>query len=70
MPMTAAFIDNLREAFGAEMINASIKGGLAGDGAFYAKENGIEIGSRPRELPGSAINGTELAQSFARKNKR
>jgi len=70
MPMTAAFIDNLREAFGVEMINDSIKGGMAGDGSFYAKENGLEIGSRPRDIPGAAINANDLASSFVRKPKK
>lgn len=67
MPVTAGFIDQMREAFGVEQINGAIKGGLAGEGSFYAKENGIEIGSRPREMPDKVINGTEFASSFARK---
>jgi hypothetical protein len=70
MPMTAAFIDSLREAFGVPMINASIKGGMAGDGSFYASENGLEIGSRPRDIPGAAINANDLASSFVRKAKK
>ena len=55
----------MREAFGVEMINAAIKGGLSGDGSFYAKENGLEIGSRP--AGGHAENGLDLAPSFAKK---
>jgi len=70
MPITAAFIDNMREAFGVAEINAAIKGGLAGEGSFYARENGIEIGSRPRDIPGTAINGHDLATSFVRKPKK
>ena len=67
MPVTAGFIDQLREAFGVEQINAAIRGGLAGDGSFYASENGIEIGSRPRELPDKVVKGSDFASSFVRK---
>ena len=34
MPETAAFIDKMRDAFGVEMINKSIRDGLAGEGGF------------------------------------
>ncbi len=47
MPETAALIDALRDAFGAEAINPSIKAGMAGQGGFYARENGIEVGTKP-----------------------
>lgn len=46
MPQCAAFIDELREAFGAEEINAQIKLGMQGAQTFRASENGIEIGTR------------------------
>jgi hypothetical protein len=68
MPTTAGFVDRMREAFGVEMINAAIKGGLSGDGSFYANENGFEIGSRP--AGGQAVNGLDLAPSFAKKGKK
>ena len=45
MPVTAAWIDAMREAFGVEHINAQIKKGTAGGQAFYAVENGIEVGT-------------------------
>lgn len=46
MPHTAAFIDDLRAAFGAEQINAQIKKGIAGlPGHFHARENGHEAGT-------------------------
>ena len=46
MPQTAAFIDDLREAFGAEAINPQIKKGMAGlPGFFHAQENGREVGT-------------------------
>lgn len=46
MPLVTAFIDDLRAAFGAEQINASIKAGVNGAGTFWACENGREIGSK------------------------
>jgi hypothetical protein len=46
MPDTAAFIDEMREVFGAAEINASIRGGLDGQPTFWACENGVEIGTR------------------------
>lgn len=68
--MTAGFIDSMRIAFGAEMINTAIKGGLAGDGRFYARENGVEIGSRPADVPGRAVSGQDMAPSFAPRGKK
>lgn len=45
MPQTAAFIDVLREAFGAAGIDASIRDGIRGHAnRFHAVENGIEVG--------------------------
>ncbi len=46
MPETAAWIDALREVFGAEEINGALKAGMAGEPRFYAKEAGQEIGTR------------------------
>lgn len=47
MPHTAAVIDVLREAFGADGINASIRRGMKGEaGAFWSRENGHEVGTR------------------------
>jgi hypothetical protein len=47
MPQTAAWIDDLRAAFGAAGINAQIKKGMAGlPGFFYASENGHEVGTK------------------------
>ena len=46
MPTIAALIDDLRAAFGAECINQSIKAGIDGQPTFWARENGIEIGTR------------------------
>lgn len=44
MPTVAAWIDELREAFGADPINAAIRNGMAGGDHFHASENGHEIG--------------------------
>lgn len=60
MPKVAAFIDDLRAAFGADVINPSIKGGMAGVPTFYARENGQEIGT-PLDLSGMKIvRGDEM----------
>ena len=45
MPNTAAFIDALRDAFGADMINDQIRKGMRGEPTFYANENGHELGT-------------------------
>lgn len=46
MPTIAAWVDELRVAFGADEINAQIRKGLRGDPTFYASENGHKIGTR------------------------
>lgn len=47
MPEITAFIDKLREAFGAEMINEQIRKGMRGEPyCFYATENGHEVGTK------------------------
>jgi len=61
MPATAAFIDSMREAFGAEMINAAIKAGIDGQPTFYASENGQEIGTR---APYSAERAVKLSDTL------
>lgn len=45
MPKVAAFIDDLRAAFGKAEVDAWIRQGLK-DGTFYAAENGHVIGKR------------------------
>lgn len=44
MPTVAAWVDQLREAFGADTINAAIRNGVAGGAQFYAVEGGQVIG--------------------------
>lgn len=46
MPKVAAWIDDLRAAFGAESIDQAIRQGLR-DGTFRASENGHTIGGKP-----------------------
>lgn len=54
MPLTAAFIDSLREAFGADSIDAQIRRGMRGEPVFYASENGHEIGTAPQDFDRTA----------------
>ncbi|MEX3555315.1 MAG: hypothetical protein VB131_01370 [Burkholderia gladioli] len=49
MPEIAAFVDSLSDAFGRDYIEDLIRRGQRGEPTFYAKENGIEVGTR---LPG------------------
>lgn len=44
MPKVAAWIDNLRAAFGAEDINAAMRFRVAGQPTFYATEAGHSVG--------------------------
>lgn len=46
MPRVAAWIDDLRAAFGADAINGQIRRGLAGEPVFHASEGGREVGMR------------------------
>jgi hypothetical protein len=47
MPVVAAFVDELRQVFGAETINCSIAAGMRGQpGKFWASEGGMEVGTR------------------------
>lgn len=56
MPQTAAFVDMLREAFGADAIDPSIRRGLAGEPTFYAEENGHVLGCRAMmDRPGAPV---------------
>jgi hypothetical protein len=46
MPLVTAFIDECREVFGAAAVHAAIKAGMDGQETFWARENGIEVGTR------------------------
>lgn len=59
MPTVAAWIDELREAFGVDSINASIRNGVGGGNRFHAVENGHEIGCEA--MPGShVVNAADM----------
>ena len=53
MPTVAAWIDGLREAFGADAINPAIRNGAAGGAQFYAEEGGHSIGCNA--IPGRHV---------------
>ncbi len=57
MPTVAAWIDELRDAFGADGINAAIRAGLRGADSFYAEEAGQQIGNPA--MPGSVSLGAD-----------
>lgn len=63
MPTVSAFIDECREAFGAEMVNDMIKLGMQGAETFYASENGIEVGTKFREPTRFITADTMVIQS-------
>lgn len=46
MPVTAAFIDDLREGFGAAYIDSIIKAAMLGEPVFYSSENGHKVGTQ------------------------
>lgn len=50
MPTVAGWIDGLREAFGTDQINASIRAGMEGQPTFFAAEGGAEVGT-PLDRP-------------------
>jgi len=46
MPLCAAFIDDMRNAFGEADINQQQSRGMRGEPVFWASEGGVEIGTR------------------------
>jgi len=55
MPTVAGWIDNLRAAFGADMIDAAIRAGIAGQHTFHAREGGHEVGTPIPYNPAAAV---------------
>lgn len=53
MPTVAAWVDELREAFGAGAINPALRNGVAGGALFYATEGGHSIGCDA--MPGGRV---------------
>lgn len=45
MPQVAAWVDDLRGAFGADQVNGVIREGMRGRRCFWASENGNELGT-------------------------
>lgn len=46
MPTVAGWIDELREAFGADQVDPSIRAGVKGEpNKFWAREAGLELGT-------------------------
>lgn len=65
MPLTAAFIDSLRAAFGKEMIDGQIRRGMNGEATFYASENGHEVGTK---IPAGRVS-LDIANGAAKTRK-
>jgi len=59
MPTITAWLDDMRQAFGAETINAAIRGGVAGRPTFFAEEGGVSVGT-----PRPAAYGTCSADEY------
>ena len=77
MPIVAAFIDQLREAFGKDVIDQAIREGLGPDesprdlrsaaGTFRASENGTVIdAASPRGRPAQATAGAPPPSTHSR----
>ncbi|MGV8865545.1 MAG: hypothetical protein ACOH2S_01390 [Janthinobacterium svalbardensis] len=45
MPVTAAWIDSMRQAFGAKVVDEAMRRGTRGEQGFHATENGHEVGT-------------------------
>lgn len=45
MPVVAAWIDEMRAAFGVDMVNQQIRRGMNGEQMFHATENGHTVGT-------------------------
>lgn len=60
MPTVAGWIDNLRAAFGADMIDAAIRAGIAGQHTFHAREGGHEVGTPIPYNPTKAVRLSDI----------
>ena len=68
MPLVAAFVDDMREAFGADVINPQIRRGMAGEIGFWASENGVEIGTKFPE-PRYVVTAAQMVLKQPKKDK-
>jgi hypothetical protein len=57
MPVVAAWVDEMRKAFGAEMVDQQIRRGMKGEQTFHATENGHEVGT--------AFDSPDVAKVFS-----
>lgn len=64
MPKVTAFIDDFRDAFGKDMIDAQIRIGIKGGQAFYAKEGGQSIGTPLAPVDGVKLSETVVGRMF------
>lgn len=60
MPTVAAWIDELRAAFGKEAVDPAIRAGIDGQPTFHAKENGQEVGTPIPYDPDKASSVADL----------
>lgn len=63
MPEIAAFVANLKSAFGEREIDEAIRRGKAGEPTFYARENGRSVGTARSSVAGAVAH--ELAEAEA-----
>ncbi|WP_052451984.1 hypothetical protein [Noviherbaspirillum autotrophicum] len=75
MPTVTAFIDDLREAFGKEMIDGQIRRGIRGEPVFYACENGVEIGTKVNSgaavrVTWDAVTGRAVSEEIKRESDK
>lgn len=60
MPWVTERIDECRAAFGADQIDPQIRAGMQGNNmAFYARENGQEVGTKPPDLSAISVKLSE-----------
>jgi hypothetical protein len=62
MPQCAAWVDEIREVFGRDSVDAAMR-----THGYYAAEAGIELGSRSQ---GTAIGGADLVVSGVKDEKK
>lgn len=59
MPKVAAWIDDLRAAFGADDINAALRFKSTGQPCFHASEAGHSVGT-PATVTGTEISAVQM----------
>lgn len=60
MPTVTAWIDGLRDAFGAAQIDPQIRAGIDGQPTFYASENGREVGTKAAPAGDRAVSLADI----------